>query len=217
MLGTPAVSYQHGRCDVFAIGGDGGTFNQHRTDGGNWVGWSSMAGGNLTGGLDSLIGANGENHVFCVTTWGALFQYVGSSTAGWIIQDISNSGTLVGAPAGIYRGGRYDVFGIGLDRALWQQTFVNGLPTWGPWTRIGGSGLVSGVDAIADSNGGYRVVGIDADGQVQQFTSPDGATWTHTDISNNGTLMGTPAVTRVSGRVDVFGIGLDRRVWQQTR
>ena len=212
--GTPAVTYRNGRCDVFAIGGDDGGWTMSRRDGGGWSSWSQMGGGNLTGGFAGVIGSGGVYHLFSVTTDGGLWQYFGSAEGGWSIQNVSNNGALRGRPAVVYQNGRYDLFGIGLDDTVWQQSYTDGDAGWAPWRRVGGSRMVGGLSALRDSNG-YRVIGIDSDGKVRQFTSSNGSSWRSADISNGGTVGGTPSMTMTNGRLNVYGVGLDQQVWTE--
>lgn len=216
ILGTPAVIYRNGRCEVYAIGGDGSAWTQMRLDGESWSGWRPMGGANLVGGLAAVVDSYGSPHVFCVTNNGQLWHYYGSYEAGWGLQNVTNGGNLRGAPGAIYRNGRYDVFGIGTDAAVWQQTYTEGATSWNPWRRVGGTSVVGGLGAVPDPNGGLRVLGITTAGSIQQFISGAGSYWVSQDISNGGTGVGTPSMLIGDGYYDVYAIGGDRRVWQQT-
>jgi hypothetical protein len=174
-----------------------------------------MGGANLVGGLASVIGVGGIPHVFSVTSGGGLWQFFGSWEGGWALQDVSNGGVLRGSPAAVYRDGRYDVFGIGQDGGVWQQTYTEGLPTWNPWRRVGGNDLVGGLNAVRLANGSFRVIGIDTAGGIQQFSSTTGTSWTSTDITNGGIVTGTPSMTVGANRLDVYAVGMDRQVWQE--
>jgi hypothetical protein len=216
IVGAPAVTYSGGRCDVHVIGSDGVAYTQFRQDGSGWSGWRSMGGNSLVGGLRAMIDDGGTHRVFAVNTVGGLYQYIGSFERGWLIQNASNGGLLRGTPAIVYAGGRYDVFGIGFDGAVWQQTYFEGSPGWNPWQPVGGTGLIGGLDAIRHPDFGFRVVGVDSSSRFQQFRSTDGTGWTNRDISNGGLAIGTPAVMPNAGRLDVMGVGLDGQVWLES-
>ncbi|WP_395726219.1 M15 family metallopeptidase [Nakamurella sp.] len=216
VLGTPAVTYRNGRCDVFAIGGDAAAWTQYRVDGGGWSPWQFMGGAGLAAGLTALVDSAGRHHVFCVTKYGEIWQYEGSYGTGWGLQNVTNSGILAGTPAAVYRDGRYDVFGIGMDRSIWQMSYVEGSAWWTPWRQIGGTGIVGGVEAVRDANGAYRVVGVDSSSRLQQLSSSTGSTWSTTNISNGGQAKGTPALLWNSGSLDVAAIGLDTQCWVQS-
>ena len=216
VLGAPGVTRSGDRTDVFVIGGNGGAFTQFRRDGLAWSGWRYMGGYGLVGGLRAIIDSGGTYRVFGVNVEGALYQYIGSYDGGWTIQNVSNGGLLRGTPAVLYRDGRFDTFGIGYDGAVWQQTYFVGSPGWNPWRRIGGANLAGGLDALQDATFGFRVLGVDTSNHIQQFSSPDGSSWTTRDISNGGLAIGTPALMNNIGKLDVMAVGLDGRVWYET-
>jgi hypothetical protein len=156
----------------------------------------------------------GDTHQYHVTavspSTGALFQNTYSgSWSGW--QNLG--GVLAGTPAITYRSGRYDVFGIGSDGAVYQRYWSNG--TWSTWYDLGGGPFTGGVTAVyASDTGQYHVLAVSKNtGAVYRKVFANGAWSTWQNLG--GVVTGTPAITYHVGRFDVFGIGTDGAAYQK--
>jgi hypothetical protein len=160
MIGAPAVSYTNGRCDVFVIGADGGTYHRSATANG-WSGWKRISSVRLAGGESVVRDPAGNFHVFGTDWLGALWQISGSD-ARWSTQALG--GVVLGRPAVTYANGRFDVFADGVNQTLYQKSYVNG--HWTAWTRIVNRSFRAELNATVDVNGIFHIFALDAAGML---------------------------------------------------
>jgi hypothetical protein len=99
---------------------------------------------------------------------------------------------------------RLDVFGIGIDSALYHMAW-NG-SSWSGWNRLGGS-LVAPVKAVSWGPNRLDVLGIGTDRALFHMAW-NGSSWSGWQ-RRGGTLIQPPvsAVSWAVNRLDVFGVG----------
>jgi sialidase-1 len=117
------------------------------------------------------------------------------------------AGIFVSAPAAVsWSNGRVDVFGLGLDRAMYHKSW-NGAAWPTDWERLGGiftsaASVVSwGLTSLIFSRGSDFTL---------RHRAYDGTTWLNEWQNLGGSLASPPtAVSWGPNRLDVFAIGKD--------
>lgn len=134
-----ATSWGVGRLDIVGIGTDGAMW--HKTwDNNRWWpsadGWTSLGGLFISGPAIVTLGP-GSLHLIGLGTDASLFHqgWDGLAWSGW--QPLG--GRFIGAPVAIGRGDRIDVFGLGVDGAMYQRWWTAS-QGWQPsaWVSLGG-------------------------------------------------------------------------------
>jgi hypothetical protein len=139
------------------------------------------------------------------TTWNGALE-----TGGWI--DVG--GVFTSAPAAIaWNGDRIDVFGVGLDAAMYQRT-VSGSSISQNWERLGGN-FNSEAHPVSWGKNRLDVFARGVDYTLRHRSS-NGASW-ETDWENLGGSLASPpfAVSWGADRLDVFVIGSDGQLWHR--
>jgi hypothetical protein len=117
--------------------------------------------------------------------------------------------------------GRLDVFGLGLDRAMYHQAWDGNqwVPAGGNWERLGGT-FASPPAAVAWSANRLDVFALGID-RAMRHKAWDGNQWVPAgdNWDRLGGIFTSPprAVAWSAGRLDVFGLGLDRAVYHKAR
>ena len=117
----------------------------------------------------------------------------------------------VSAAATAQASGRLDVFGRGLDNALWYDTFDGG--SWTGWRSLGGR-ISAEPSAVTYGDGRIDVFARGKDYSLYRL-SFDGS-WGGWERLGAVLASGPAAVTSSAERVDVFAVGLDGTLWQKT-
>ncbi|GAC1471860.1 MAG: hypothetical protein PVSMB3_04010 [Candidatus Dormibacteraceae bacterium] len=135
--------------------------------------------------------------------------YLGQTTAGWT----SLNGILTTGPgASSWGAGRTDVFAVGLDRALWQNTF-NGT-AWAGWAPLGGI-VTDAPGAVSWGAGRIDVFVRGQDGALYHRYS-DGASWFGGWEGLGGGMRYGPRVASMAPqRLDIFITGNDNQLWHK--
>jgi hypothetical protein len=135
--------------------------------------------------------------------------------SNWVARD---NGTLKGSPAVICRKRNLiELFGQGADNRTWQNTFVNG--KWTGWFRHQDSFTLASTPAVGSMNAGHLLlVACDPRGAVHAKWWRDASgKWTDWEPLGTATLKASPSVIcRRPDLVELFGLGLDNRTWQNT-
>jgi hypothetical protein len=166
--------------------------------------------------------AAGRMDGFSVDAGGAMRQVVWSGGPAWQPFAVQ-AGTWRASPAAarppaVPDSGRIDLVGVGGDDRLWH-TVWNG-KKWGtPPENIDESLLVmpaTGPCVVSGSVNDFDVFAVDPGGTMQRVVfRPGGKPWFR-EHPLPGQWLSTPsAVGFPGGRIDVVGIGSDRRVWHQ--
>ncbi len=132
--GTPSVTYRSGRYDVFGVGTDGRIYQV--TYSATWHAPVALpVSGVFAGGVAAVVASDGSFHLATLGTNKSLYQVTWLPGKGWVAPR-NMGGSFVSAPAMTYqpRTGRYDVFGVGVAGALYQQAYQG---TWGGFARVG--------------------------------------------------------------------------------
>ncbi|MFN4089337.1 MAG: putative baseplate assembly protein [Alphaproteobacteria bacterium] len=134
----------------------------------------------------------------------------GTTGEGWQPRE---GGVLTTQPVALASGGeRLDLFGRGLDNALWTTARVPG--AWTGWTSLGGV-LTSAPAAVAHAPNAVHVFVRRADMGLW-FRARSGAAWSGWQ-SLGGALTSEPyPVSWAANRIDVFVRGADRAVWRRS-
>ena len=125
---------------------------------------------------------------------------------------------LLDPPAAVCRDGRYDLFARGMDKGLYQNSFVNG--RWSGWVAIGGSSTGQPA-AVTTASGCLDVFmrGTDAQLWTRSFRSGVWGEWKALPgqgSANPGGLLSEPVAISVSAsRIDVFVLGSDSALWHR--
>jgi len=120
LKGEPgATSWAAGRADVFIRGQDNALWHKFWTTGGGWSGWESL-GGIVTASPSATSCSSGHLDILVRGSDGRFYQkgWTGTGWTGWA----ALSGGYSGSPSATCRpggGSIIDVFGRGLDGALW--------------------------------------------------------------------------------------------------
>jgi hypothetical protein len=137
-----------------------------------------------------------------------------STWSGWRRRE---EGSIIGSPAAVSRTPSItDVFARGLDNRLWQDTHENG-KGWSGWHRhddnfiLGASPAAMTLDPVH-----LGVFACDVEGKVFHKTWLSGG-WSKWEPREGGQIKGAPAAgVRSTNITDVFGRGMDNRLWQNT-
>ena len=124
----------------------------------------------------------------------------------------SLSGILISGPgASAWSASRSDVFAVGGDRGLWQDTW-NGT-AWAGWSPLGG--IVSGdPGAVSWASGRIDVLVRGSDGALYHRYS-DGSQWSGWEGLGGGLSYGPAVASWGVQRLDIFITGQDRQLWHK--
>ena len=113
------------------------------------------------------------------------------------------------SPGAASRGaGQLDVFGQGLDTAIWHRSWKNG---WSDWLSLGGE-LTSGPAAVSWGPGRVDVVARGMDRAIWHIAFDNGS-WGPWE-SLGGELSSGPAIASWGhGRLDIVACGMDSAMW----
>ncbi len=120
-----------------------------------------------------------------------------------------STGTADPSPAAVNLACRVDVFGLGLDYAMYHQTIWNGVPAQNPqWSSLGGI-FTSAPAAVAWQGGRIDVFGLGLDrAMYRKFWN--GAAWSNQWERLGGTFSSEASVVSwAPNRIDVFVRGAD--------
>ena len=139
---------------------------------------------------------------------GFLRIFVGAYYGGWS----SLNGVLVSGPgASAWGASRSDVFAVGGDRGLWQDTW-NG-SAWAGWSPLGG--MVTGdPGAVSWASGRIDVLVRGSDGALYHRYS-DGSQWSGWEGLGGGLSYGPAVASWGAQRLDIFITGQDRQLWHK--
>ena len=215
--GIPAITNRpdKDRLDVFASSADGQTWARTRTGTNVWSAWVRVGANASAHGFDGVLDSTNAHHIVGVSSTGGIWKWYGWLGDSFALQDVTNGGTLVAAPAATYFDGWLDIFGVGTDGAVYRQRNESGSSIWSGWSRVGGSNLV-GLSAERSANGTFTVVGTNSSGKLTRLLSTDGSQWSTSDISYGGTAVGRPAILATGTGLDVLVVGTDGQAWMQS-
>jgi hypothetical protein len=128
----------------------------------------------------------------------------------------SLSGVFTSAPAAIawLDGGRVDVFGVGMDHAMYTKTCQTSADKWtDEWQRLGGA-FTSAASLVSRGPNHLDLFARGADFTLRG-NQTDGTTWF--GWQNHGGSLASPPVAASWGpdRVDVFAIFKDGALWHR--
>jgi hypothetical protein len=122
----------------------------------------------------------------------------------------SLKGVLISGPdAASWSSTRADVFAVGQDHGLWQDTW-NGT-AWAGWGPLGGV-ITSDPGAVSWGVNRIDVIGRGSDGALYHRSS-DGTSWSAWDRLAGGLTFGPDLASWGAGRLDLFITGLDHALW----
>ena len=199
--GEPAVTYNAGRFDVFAVSRGGHLFQ--RTYASTWGAWRDL-GDAWTPGVSAVyVPATDSFYVFGHGPSGhvQLDFWSGYWSGTWQRQDLG--GVTAGAPGVSFHDGRFDVFAVSPRGRLFQLTFSQ---TWGSWQQVGTATYAPGAAAIY-TDAGYEVF-VRSTAEHLTRLLDDGTGWQGPQ-DLGGTFDRGPGVTYHGGRYDLFGLASD--------
>ena len=124
----------------------------------------------------------------------------------------SLGGILTSGPdASSWGAGRADVFAVGTDRGLWQNTW-NGT-AWGGWSALGGI-ITSDPGAVSWGANRIDVFARGSDGALYHRYS-DGSRWWGWESLGGGLNYGPDVASWAPQRLDIFIVGLDHALWHK--
>lgn len=223
LSGMPTASWDFyaDRLDVYAVGLDRNIWHDI-LNGTTWSGWALVTSG-MQSGLSEVIevtcdrGPDDKVDLFIRDVSGIAWHGKTDSTGGTVLQWESLSGTVKGAPFGVWDTGlgRLDVYAIGLNDRVYHDYKPSG-GGWSGWSAAGPvqlagqaeTELVTGVRNTLD--GTIDLFLRDASGQVlRSVTDTNGVpgSW----VSLSGGVKGAPVGVRYFNvaTLDVYAIGLD--------
>lgn len=123
----------------------------------------------------------------------------------------SLNGVLTSGPdASSWAANRVDVFAVGTDRGLWQNTWTG---AWGGWAPLGG--IITGdPGAVSWSSGRIDVFVRGGDGALYHRYS-DGTTWSGWEWLGGGMKYGPDVASWAPQRLDIFITGNDNQLWHR--
>lgn len=211
LLNDPAASAQQpNRLDVMARGTSGGVFQIYWN--GSWSSWVSLGASTTTSPV--LLTPRVER-------WD-LFILQPNGSIGYRIADhgwrdwVSLGGNLLDAPAAVHRDGRYDLFSRGQDRAIYQNTCVNG--TWSGWSSLGGV-LAGAPAAVSTAAGCVDLFALGTDARVWTRSLRAGVWRDWLPIAGRagadpGALSADlSAISIAADRIDLFARAGDGALW----
>jgi hypothetical protein len=229
LLSSPAVSLNNfidlSALNPVAVGGDGGLYALPQHDGGG--SWTSFGGSLFPSPAVGVDSSTGVQAVFAVGTDNILQSFSDQyGVGGWT----SHPGvSLRPSPAAAQSvtnapnpQGRYEVFAVGNDGALWHtfQTAVgNG---YSDWVSFGAppSGPLSGSPVIAPSQDGrLEVFVVGSDGALWHIWQPGPpdvwSSWFSHGAASGGAITGSPALLMDAfGKLELLVVGADGALWQ---
>jgi hypothetical protein len=116
-----------------------------------------------------------------------------------------------GAGASSWGASRTDVFAVGSDRGLWQNTW-NGT-AWGGWGPLGGI-ITAGPGAVSWSSGRIDVFVRGQDGALYHRYF-DGTRWAGWEGLGGGMNYAPAVASWAAGRLDIFITGNDNQLWHK--
>lgn len=216
-IGDPSISsWESGRLDAFGRGYDNALWHKWYTEE-KWSGWQSL-GGSLTSGPDAV--SWGSNRIDAVALSPSLSEpkinemwHKYWNGSAW--NEDRLGGGFYGDPAiASWESGRLDVFGWGMDNALWHDWYTPGTG-WSGWQSLGGY-LTSSPDAVSWAPNRIDVVARTSENHVFHWYW-NGSSWNSDDLGP--CISSSPSISSSeSGRLDVFGVGCweDNELYQKT-
>ncbi|GIF90285.1 glycoside hydrolase family 27 protein [Catellatospora chokoriensis] len=217
--GSPSASPALVRVDdthatAFVRGADGALWQNIR-NGTAWsTTWTSLGGplqGQILGQPAAYGSAGGRIDVFVRGTDDAVWQrsQIGGAWAGWV----SLGGTVTDAPTVAWTSPtQWTLVGRGTDGLVWHRG-----PTTG-WSGMGAPDnrpIYGRPSAVVDSAGALHVAVRSRTDTVWERTRT-GTTWSAwTDLG--GTVSGSPTLLATAGRVYLFALASDNRLWQRNQ
>lgn len=116
-----------------------------------------------------------------------------------------------GPDASAWNSTRADVFAVGQDQAIWQNTW-NGT-SWAGWTRLGGV-ITSDPGAVSWGPNRIDIAGRGSDGALYHRFS-DGTSWSGWENLGGGLNFGPDLSSWAPQRLDIFITGLDHALWHR--
>ena len=208
----PAIAAQGiGDMRLFVRGRDGALWTRS-WNGSTWSDWSSL-GGQLTSGPAAMTRPGGVYDVFVRGGDNAIHHIYftpGGGWSGWA----SLGGGFTSGPGATFRqgSGNVDVFGVGLDKQLFHNSWAPGSGAWSGWVALGGgiNGAPSAISPAADTLDVY-VRG--ADNQLYQKYWTPSSGWVEY-IPHGGQLISAPEATAWdTNRRDIFARGGDGAIY----
>jgi len=195
---SPAVAHD----TVFARGADG-TLQAN-----SGAGWQGL-GKRILGQPAAYGSASGRIDIFVRGTDNAVWRraYAGGRWGSWT----SLGGHVTDAPTVAFTGpAAWTVFARGADGLIWSRT------ERGAWTSIGapdGRPTYGRPSAVADEAGAVHVAVRTRTDEVWERVRTGGvwSEWT----SLGGTVSGSPTLLATSGRIYMFVLAADNRLWQR--
>lgn len=212
-----AISWSHGRLDIFGIGLDRHlyrkTWGNHRKTGGSWINsdWQ-RTGGEFKSQPVPVSWGNGRIDIFAIGMDDQMYRKVYGGKwepDGWE----ALTGKFKSPPAAVSWGSdRLDVFGIGMDNQMYHRAFENNAWTTSGWTGMSGT-FKSPPAVVSWAPGRLDVFGIGMDDQMYHKAFDKGK-WLSDWKGVGGKFKSTPAVVSWGpGRLDAFGVGLDDQMY----
>ncbi|RKR92341.1 alpha-galactosidase [Micromonospora pisi] len=198
---------------AFVRGGDGALWQNVRDGATTWgTTWTSLGGpvdGQILGQPAAYGSAGGRIDVFVRGTDDAVWRrtFTGGTWGGWN----SLGGTVTDAPTVAFSGpSEWSVFARATDGTVWTRTAS------GAWTGIGSPEnrpIYGRPSAVVDDAGRLHVAVRGRTDEVWLRTRT-GSTWSAWS-SLGGTVSGSPTLLATSGRVYLFALAADNKLWQR--
>lgn len=153
--------------------------------------------------------------------WGTgvwdIWQFSSSASiagiSGAVDEDVFNGNTAAMTDRLLIGGqsGRIDVFGRGLDNALWHKHYDQANGGWSGWYSVGGS-IASDPGSVSRASGIIDVFARVGDNAIWHITYGGGVWGSWGGLG--GSLVGSPdACSQNQNNVDVFARGPDNAMW----
>jgi hypothetical protein len=218
-----AVSLGPHRLAVFAVGIDHRVYCRWREDG-DWGDWERLGG--PVRAITPPFAVDREARrldLFVVNLNHRIYRRCWEP-GGWSDwEDLAGEagGQGITAPHGVSSGpSRLDLFALGTDRQIWHKWWEGERPS-ADWVPVGYD-MISAPHAVSSGPGRMDIFAVGADNELKHRAwrvdprAPDKDPWAPEWESLEGSVSSIPyAVARESGRLDAFGVGDDRVLYQQ--
>ncbi|KAE9989465.1 hypothetical protein Vi05172_g2948 [Venturia inaequalis] len=221
-----AVSHTVGTYDVFAVGSDGQAYHKwfNKKLGPSTLEWEAQ-GGKFAGDLAvtsrapgkfDIVG-RGQDRVVYHKEWTGK-GYVPGTTTWTPIGGVFKTDPTVTSRTKNY----LDIFTVGENGEAYYKAQENGvwLPSQKNWSSMGGN-FISKLTAVSSCSTCLEVFGVGPDGAAYHKWW-NGKVWSPSISGNDWAPLGgnfatdLVAVSKAPGKVDVFGVGVDKHAYVKT-
>lgn len=221
-----AATNADGRLEVFGVTSEAKATHAWQTSpGGSWTGWATLeVDFGFVNGVGAVRNAHNDLEVYTLSDvaggashlsnmWFNQQVQPGGAWSGYgefIVGDFLPGG---GAGAASNKGGRTEVFGIGLNSEMYHAWQTDLIGDWHAFVSLGG-GFESGAGAATNGDGRIEAFGVGFDNQMYHaWQTTAGGAWTGWHAMGGQFLGGSSAVANQDNRLEVFGVGLNNQMY----